>query len=129
MTNQPNTIEAMLVTLEEELMASSDEDILAGPGAAEVSQRVAALLEKQLRPKFNRTPPKVHVLRRRDRRGHSHDRHPSRKRQLVDRVLVASPKARALVEQAEVDFMSEEELDEVLLRMRSLGLLESDDTK
>jgi hypothetical protein len=127
MTNQAKDMETALTVLEDELLASTDEDILAGPGAADVSQRVAALVEAHLRPRLQRPALPVRVAGRWDRRGRVQERQRPTKRQLVDRVLVASPKARALVEPDQVAMMSEDELDHLLLQMRTLGLLREND--
>lgn len=127
MTDRAKNMNTILAQLEDELLASTDADIVAAPDASQVSQRVAALIERQLLERTKKSMLPVRAPSRRYRRNHSQDfRRPS-KRQLVDRVLVASPKAQTLVKPAQVAMMSEEELDEILLRMRALGFLGSDD--
>ncbi|KKC24352.1 hypothetical protein [Sphingomonas sp. SRS2] len=126
MIDQANDAGAMLSRLEDELLASADVDILAGPGAAELSQRMASLVDARLRTQLKRVALPARVAGRPDRRG-PQMRQQLNKRQMVDRVLVASPKARALVEPDQIAMMSEEELDKLLLQMRALGLLGSDD--
>jgi len=127
MISQAKAVEALMALLEDELLASADEDITAGPGAGEVSQRVASLVDAHLRPRLKRVALPARVLGRRDRRGHPQEQQRLNKRQLVDRVLVASPKAGALVKLDQVAMMNDDELDQLLLRMQSLGLLDAED--
>ena len=127
MSNLAKDSEVMLTRLEDELLASTDEDILAGPNAMKLSQRMASLVEGQLRLRLKRAALPAQVPARRDRRGHSQERQRPSKRQLVDRVLVASPKARELADAEQIAKMSEEELDHLLFRMRALGILGPND--
>lgn len=127
MTNQAKDMETVLTALEDELMASTDEDILAGPDATEVAQRMASIVQGQLQLRLKRGTPPARMPRRVDRRGHPQQRQRPSKRQLADRVLVANPKARRLVELEQVAKMSDEELDDLLRRMRALGFLDAED--
>lgn len=127
MTNQAKDMEAVLTRLEDELMASSDEDILSGPEAVEVAQRMASVVQGQLQLRLKRGTPPGRMPRRVGRRGHPQQRQRPSKRQLADRVLVANPKARGLVELDQVAMMSDEELNDLLRRMRALGLLDTED--
>src|SRR4051794_3986928 len=101
--------DAILSLLEDELHASADEDILESPRAAALAAKVRSIVDGQLRTRSQRLPLPARVPPRRDRRG-ARLAGPAIKREIVDRVLVASSKARALVANEEIAAMNEAEL-------------------
>ena len=123
MKSHPITAETMLDAVEDELFASCDDDLLAAPSAARIAERMSVLVAARIRPVLDRQALPARVPARRNSRARAPQRGPKIKREMVDRVLVASPAARALVEPAEVATLSDEELDHLLARMRALGLL------
>lgn len=123
MTNATNyDQDALLTLLENELLASADEDILAASGAAALADSVRVIVNGHLRVRSHRPPLSRRAAPRHDRRARRMSA-PEAKREIVDRVLVASPKARALVANDEVGAMDEAELDQILIKLRSLGLM------
>lgn len=127
MIQPAENLEVLVAALENELLACVDEDILAAPDALDIAQRMASVVDGQLRQRLTRTGLPARTPVRRDRRQRLPQRKRSDKLRLVDRVLVASPKARALVEPDQVATLSEEELDGLLERMRKLGILGAND--
>ena len=114
--------EALLSVLEDELLASSDDDILAASQADGTVARVQVLIGAQLRPHLHGSELPVRTAPRRDRRGRTPAPRHNVKRQMVDRVLVANPVARALATRERVAMMDEDELDQLVDRLRALGV-------
>ena len=125
----PKTADAVLTLIEEEILASADDDILAGAGAAALAARARTIVEGRVRQQAGCQMRSLRVWPRRDRRAPAFDQSRNTKRLMVNRVLVASATARALVEPDRLATMAEDELDLLLARLRTLGLVmdESDD--